>query len=255
MDFLSELSSKDLNGVGSKAAYLGDLLAAGFNVPQGFVISADEGTRDQNAALSFFDKLGSDFVAVRTSPLPHPPNNTQCTAELESKNWVRRRDLLEAIEYCRDSASSRHARYYMQRFGISKIDVAILIQQMVDVSSSGVVFTRIADDPDQMEVRACFGSGEYVSIGKTIPDRYLIKRSSKKILLSEVNEQNIMSTRAGATQIRPENRSVPKLSKNQLSRVYEMAEKVVAHFGTEQDIEFGFDSKELWILQARPISF
>jgi pyruvate,water dikinase len=251
--YLSDLSSDDIELFGLKAAYLGELLDLGFNVPNGFVISTDQKDPPADETLALFDSLNTQFVAVRSSPPLIGPDKDPCIGQLETINWVDRNSLLKAIYRCRSSVYSRHAEMYMLSHNVSDIPLAVLVQTMIKAESSGVVYTRNGEGEGQMLIKACFGAGDAVVSGRVKADSYIIDGRTGETTDEEVNEQKIMSTQAGWTQVRPEDYSKRKLPIDYIHRVADMARAVEEHFGRPQDIEFCFDDRRLWILQARPL--
>jgi pyruvate,water dikinase len=64
---LSEVTANDADRVGGKAANLGELVAAGFPVPKGFVLTADA-YRDSMAAAGVHEEIGTRFgEAIRAA--------------------------------------------------------------------------------------------------------------------------------------------------------------------------------------------
>jgi pyruvate,water dikinase len=49
-------------------------------------------------------------------------------------------------------------------------------------------------------------------------------------------------------------RQSPVLDDRELHEITEMAMRIEALMGAPQDIEWAYDSKQLWILQGRPIT-
>ena len=251
---LSNTTAKDIPIVGIKAGYLGELKAAGFNVPDGFVITADSKATYESDVMSHFDELGKDYVAVRSSPAPCETDKSVCVGQLESKMWVRRWELMDAIADCKNSLGSRKVEMYMLRKGITKsIPLAVLIHEMVESSSAGVISTVRGSDTSAMVINACFGAGHAVVSGREVPDCYIIDRKSGEIIDEKIKPQKEQINRAGWSQVKPDLRKKRKLSDGQIEKIVETAKQIEKYFGTAQDIEFCFDNEELWILQTNPI--
>jgi phosphoenolpyruvate synthase/pyruvate phosphate dikinase len=250
---LSEMSRSSIAFGGIKAAYLGELLNAGFRVPDGFVISADAERLDEKAILKNFDSLGCAFVSVRSSPAPPDPDKVRWVGELESRVWVCRDTLMKAIQACKDSARSKRARIYMSKHGITEhVKVAILVHETIAADSSGVVFTQSHDCQDKVVINACFGSGLGAVTGKVVPDCYITNKKGD-IIEEIIHEQWERHDQAGWVQINPQMRKEKKLSQAQVKELVEVAKNIENHFEKPQDIEFCFNKEELWILQARPL--
>jgi phosphoenolpyruvate synthase/pyruvate phosphate dikinase len=69
--------------IGGKAASLSHLIKAGFKVPPGFVVTGlADGLTDEIVAA--FDKLGSEFVAVRSSAVAEDGTNDAWAGQLDT---------------------------------------------------------------------------------------------------------------------------------------------------------------------------
>ena len=63
-------------------------------------------------------------------------------------------DLRTAIATCRASASSPRIQAYRAEHGLSEAPIAVIVQEMVEGNSSGVLFTRDPSRPPRRAGRA-----------------------------------------------------------------------------------------------------
>jgi phosphoenolpyruvate synthase/pyruvate phosphate dikinase len=228
----------DVRLVGGKAASLSRLMAAGFNMPDGFVITtlADIGNLD--AALGEFDKLQSKKVAVRSSAAAEDGTKDAWAGQLDTFLNVERAELLDKIRACFESAQSDRARAYAKQKNINMGKVAVIVQKMVPAQVSGVAFSvhPVTNDHCQMVVESASGLGEKMVSGEVTPDTCVVDKQS-----GDVVEKHL----AGARQI---------LSNVQLKEISETIVKIEALFGFPVDVEWAISNEQLFILQSRPIT-
>jgi phosphoenolpyruvate synthase/pyruvate phosphate dikinase len=154
--------------VGSKAAALSALSAAGFPVPAGFVVSdsALEVHAAEPAGAGLADKLRAAAVAtgpgpfaVRSSAAAEDRPGASFAGMYESYLNVAPDDLAAAVRRCFASAGADRVRAYQDSVrpdgqsresgdsgaagegGGSRAAMAVLVQQMVDPAAAGVAFT------------------------------------------------------------------------------------------------------------------
>lgn len=203
-------------------------LAEDFSVPEFFVIAPDEPLEN---IFKRFDELGAVKVAVRSSALNEDGNNAAWAGQLETVLNVERSGLIEAIEHCRQSASSERAQAYAKAHAAESGGVAVIVQRMLHSRVSGVAFSKHPVTGEQkVVVEAVQGLGERLVGGQVTPDTYI-----------ENGEQHL----AGET---------PILTDNELAEVRELTKRVEAFFGYPVDIEWAYEKNVLYLLQARPIT-
>ena len=251
---LSEVSAADISIAGIKGAYLGELKKAGFSVPNGFIILADNHAVSESQIMQYVKELGLSVVSVRSSPAPDSSHRIQYVGQLETHTWVKDWELMHAISDCRDSLNSKSVKSYMLRNGITeKPPLAILIHEMVNADAAGVISTASRKDENHMVINACLGAGPGVTSGKVMPDCYIIDRKSGSIVEECINKQKIMVTEAGWSQVLPERGAERKLTIAQIGEICKLALEIEDYFKKPQDIEFCFDNGMLWILQTKPM--
>lgn len=229
---LNRLRATDVARVGGKAANLGELKEAGFNVPDGFVVVGEPGA-DLAAA---FQALGGGPVAVRSSAMAEDLAEASFAGQYETfLNVQDLEQLRTAIRDCRASASSaRVASYAANRAEKAGPEMAVLVQRMVPADSAGVAFSAnpLTGDRSEVTISAVRGLGERLVSGQARADEWVVRDGRAQ--LGRSSEDAITADQAVA--------------------VAHLAVSAAAHFGRPQDIEWAFTGGELYLLQSRPMT-
>jgi phosphoenolpyruvate synthase/pyruvate phosphate dikinase len=222
--------------VGGKAHGLAALFALGFPVPPAVVVPVSvERALDIDPA-EIDRMLGEGPLAVRSSAVAEDTDERSAAGQYESMMGVTADGLLEAIGRVRRSADSARARAYA---GAASA-IAVVIQREIPASRAGVAFSR---DPvggsDDVVIECVFGHGEALVSGTVTPDRY------------RVTGDGVVTARLADTRVR---RRVRTLRDDEVHRIAEIARRVEDGFGVPVDVEFCFERRALWLLQARAIT-
>jgi pyruvate,water dikinase len=242
-----------------KASILSRLLAAGFPIPDGIVLTTAAFAahlREHGATLAEADRdvfakpfpahvadalsealhsLANMPVAVRSSAVAEDLAGASFAGQYETVlNVEGEAAIFEAIRTCWASAYSGHIRRYRDARGMAPAGIAVLIQPMIPADCAGVVFTAnpVTGDRAEAVVSAVRGLGCRLVDGTATPDEWLVHDAGAVALnVSEqaINEQEALS-------------------------IAELARRVEAQFGAPQDIEWALSGGVLHILQARPIT-
>jgi pyruvate,water dikinase len=214
--------------------------------------------------LAAYDDLVADrpgHVAVRSSATAEDLPDASFAGQQETYLNVDREELLDRVRGCWASLFTQRAIYYRQEQGFAHDDVnmAVVVQVMVDAEKSGVMFTSHPSTGDpRLIVEAAWGLGEAVVSGSVSPDNYVVGRDGE-VREVTVAEKKLMCIRneAGET----ENREVPEekrdqrvLSDAELAELVELGARVEDHYGTPQDVEWATVDGEVFMLQSRPIT-
>ena len=230
---LNALRSTDAHWAGAKAANLGELISAGFDVPIGFVAS---GEVDEDAVVRAAGGLGTGLLAVRSSIAAEDLPGASFAGQYESILDVRgAAALAAAVARVRASVETERVRRYQADVAGGPLGaVSVVVQRQVPADAAGVAFTAnpVTGATDEVVVSAVRGLGERLVSGRADPDEWVVR---------------------GGTVIRlrdPEG----SLTDDQIREVASVARRVEAHFGIPVDVEWAFEGKRLWLLQARPIT-
>ena len=257
---LTEASQAKL--VGGKALALNEMACKGFNVPKGFVISANSFMRMtpflHNKILASFDKLQTQYVAVRSSAINEDGKNDTWAGQLETYLNCTKGNLLANIQKCWDSANSSRAQSYAAQKGSLGTKVAVIVQEMIQGEVSGVAFSAhpVTNNKKQIVIEAGLGLGEAVVSGKITPDNYVIDKETGQIAETHISHQTIKLTRGNKGDMKWEevNSSKQKLTNEQLMELCSLTAKLEAFFDLPVDIEWTIYKGEVYILQSRPIT-
>lgn len=266
---LGEIDRGAVALAGGKGANLGDLMKAGFPVPNGFVLTTHayaaaakaagvDPARPTEAAerlrtspvpeaialgaLKAYAALGSGHVAVRSSATAEDLPGASFAGQQDTYLDVSGdQDLLDAIRRCWASLWNERAVAYRRASGVddSGVSLAVVVQDMVDATAAGVLFTAdpISGRRRSASIDAIAGLGEKLVSGAVDPDHYMVDIKTKHVLQ------------------RPADGTTSVLSDEELIALAELGDHVERHFNAPQDIEFALDrERTIRLVQSRPIT-
>lgn len=229
--WLDEVSTRDVAAVGGKAANLGELKRSGFLVPDGFVVLGEPGP----GLASALERLGGR-VAVRSSAIAEDLADASFAGQYETiLNINGLQATMDAIERCRASAlNARVAAYKTERGLDASSVIAVLVQHMVDPHAAGVAFTAnpVTGDRTEVVVSAVSGLGERLVSGEGDAEQWVIRDGHSE---------------------QPKG-SGGVIDAEQAVGIAEMAQRIAAHFGRPQDVEWAIADGRIYVLQARPMT-
>ncbi|MGX5771354.1 PEP/pyruvate-binding domain-containing protein [Microbacterium trichothecenolyticum] len=274
---LEEVSVDDVATVGGKAANLGELIRAGFDVPPGFCVTTEayrravrgsaveSGTITDAAAAraAVLDAAFPDEVAdaVRDAYMRLEPEGgpvavrSSATAEdLPGASFAGQQDtyldvagvdaVLDAVHRCWASLWTDRAVAYRAAQGIdgAGVALAVVVERMVDAESAGVLFTAdpVTGRRGQAVLDAARGLGEAVVSGSVDPDHFVVDTTTGRIL----------DRRAGG-----DGDPAASVTDAQVRALAALGDRVERAFGSPQDIEWAIDAEgRAWLTQSRPIT-
>lgn len=169
--------------------------------------------------------------------------------------------LLQSVQACWASLFTDRAISYRTKngFGHRFVFLSVVVQQMVFPEVSGIMFTAdpITGHRKTISIDASFGLGEALVSGIVTADLYQVR--SGKITKKQISKKKlaIYSIPEGGTitqNIPPEKQEVQALADNRIIELAGLGKKIEAHYGSEQDIEWGLADGKIFILQSRPIT-
>ena len=195
--------------------------------------------------IQWFDGVPTDCLfAVRSSGIGEDSPAQSFAGIHETLLDVPRGGLAAAVAACRASARSPRAHAYRQAAGLSvdSIEIAVLIQRMVRSEVSGVGFTvnPITGLADEIVINAARGLGEALVSGSIDPDEYIVRKGTNELLLRHLGEGGANGAAA--------------LSDDEIAALAALLQKVEAHYGAPQDVEWCRDGAGFWIVQSRPVT-
>ncbi|ELY88935.1 phosphoenolpyruvate synthase [Natrialba taiwanensis] len=205
---------------------------------------------------------GDAFVAVRSSATAEDLPDASFAGQQETFLNVTEEALLERVRECWASLFTQRAIYYRQEQGFdhSAVNIAVVVQQMVDAEKSGVMFTSHPSTGDPtMIIEAAWGLGEAVVSGAVSPDNYIVSRDDRSVDYT-VAEKKVMHVKDEATGETVE-REVPQDERNarviddaEIDTLVDLGERVENHYDDPQDVEWAIADGEVFMLQSRPIT-
>ncbi|MGH3752235.1 MAG: PEP/pyruvate-binding domain-containing protein [Pseudonocardiaceae bacterium] len=289
------LGAQLLPVVGGKAANLGELIRAGFPVPPGFCVTTaayqqvadavDPGAQDTgqlaeharaailaapvpaavaDAVDRAYHALGDDVaVAVRSSATAEDLPWASFAGQQDTYlNIVGSDAVLDAVRRCWASLWTDRAVSYRTTNGIdhATVRLAVVVQLMVEPQVAGVLFTAnpVTGHRGHTVIDASPGLGEAVVSGAVNPDHFVVDAAGP-VLERRLGDKRVVvhSLPGGGTEqvTRPADAEQPCLSDGQIRDLTAWGQRVQAHYGAPQDIEWAVDSAgALWLTQARPIT-
>lgn len=266
LDFTDE-RCREVELSGGKGASLASMTQNGLPVPPGFVITsaafaqAVEGGR-LLGCLQAQDLEGARAVVARTEPPRHliktayerlpqgvsvAVRSSACAEDGTEASYAGQQETYLFVETfdevvarvvdCWLSFFSERALFYRQHKGdLNDIQMAVVVQQMVDAEKAGVMFTvdPVNHRRDRIVVEAARGVGEHVVSGEVTPDYYTLDRKGALKKARVVDEQ--------------------VLTTSELADLVKMGLDLADLNGCPQDIEWAYDSTGLYMLQSRPVT-
>jgi pyruvate,water dikinase len=205
---------------------------------------------------------GEAFVAVRSSATAEDLPDASFAGQQETFLNVTEEDLVERVRECWASLFTQRAIYYREQQGFDhdRVDIAVVVQRMVDAEKSGVMFTsHPSTGEDDLIVEAAWGLGEAVVAGEVSPDNYVVDRASGDLDSVTVAEKNTMYVKSEtgetvAEDVPDDKRTARVLDESEIRRLVELGERVEDHYGEPQDVEWAIFNGEVFMLQSRPIT-
>ncbi|MEN9865644.1 MAG: hypothetical protein RL748_1234 [Pseudomonadota bacterium] len=252
--------------VGSKAARLGELCAAGFRVPHGFTVSVQafhefcrlnqidlsqaraqpEQVMQQISQGKLPDALSSDIsqaltllgpgqFAVRSSSLAEDGAAHSMAGQFDTFLETPTQQVEQRVRDCWSGMFNPRVMAYTEKSGQqgANLRMGVVIQKQIHALYAGVLFTI---DPrskvaDKLVIEWVEGLGEKLVSGEVNPERLFVSRVACVL---------------------PDN--LPPQLKPALEQLVQQALRAEIYFDCPLDMEFCVDEAGLWLLQARPIT-
>ncbi len=209
-------------------------------------------------------RLGEPRVAVRSSATTEDLPEASFAGQQETYlGVVGAEALLDAVRRCWASLWTDRAVDYRRQQGVSDegIALAVVVQTMVPADTAGVLFTRdpVTGDAARMLASSSYGLGESVVAALVTPDTFTLARSPAAVLTRQIGSKQTRIDQVSdggtiTTEVPEADRARQSITDAQLLRLAGLGERVEAHYGTGQDIEWAFVGEDLYLLQARPIT-
>lgn len=203
-------------------------------------------------------------VAVRSSGAEEDGTAASFAGQFSTDLGIRgEAALLGALRRCWASCLSEWSMAYRAAAGLvlpPSPAFGVVVQAQVAATRAGVLFTRHPLDASAAYVEANFGTGESVVGGLATPDGVTVCRDTRAVLNRVLGTKRRMTAVAPGggpstvVEVDPVLRAGPALSDAEAGAIVEAGLRIEALFGVPQDVEWAIDRRQLWILQARPIT-
>jgi len=310
--FFKDINKEDIPLVGGKGANLGEMVNAGFPVPNGYAVTVESydlfleennlkdkineilTSTDRNdpsalesasknieklvmkskvptevaqEIIKAYKKMSGKFkrslMAVRSSATAEDlPGASFAGQQATFLNIKGDANLLEAVKGCWASLFTGRAIFYREENKIdhAKVKISVIVQKMVQSEVSGVMFSidPVTNDKDRIIVEAVWGLGEMIVQGSVVPDTYAVQKDTYSILSKVISDQAIQLIKKGTktieTDVPKKLRDKQKISDEEITKLAKLAARLQEHYYYPQDIEWAKEGRDLYIVQARPVT-
>ena len=252
---------------GAKAVGLGEAIRAGLPVPPGVALSGSVveavAARDSRSVkrVARAARLLPCPLAVRSSCVDEDGAQASFAGQhVTILNVPSVNEVVPAVREIWWSANSDSAITYRQRVGLlSRPNVGVVVQALLDPTVAGVLFTRNPiNGADERLIEASWGLGEVVVAGRVIPDHFRVDRSGN--ILERVPGVKKIAIRAlpdGGTveeEVKPDLVEQICLSDQDLADLNQLAQRCEEVYGPGRDIEWAIAGGKLYLLQCRAVT-
>ncbi len=260
----------DASKVGQKAATLSQLKRWGYSVPTGWVLPPGD---DLGTLIQYLPVSDAEPLVVRSSAVGEDSVEASAAGQYQSILDVTSRPALQeaitqvlasyhnpaAIQYRRDfakanSGSTERSPKVSASRELPDNAMAVLVQKQVRGVFSGVAFSRdpIFQQGDAVVIEGLPGDATRVVSGRVTPDQYRVYiKESEEYSSKQENSSPTPHSPLPTPQIEGSGDLPPTL----IQEVARLARQLEDRYhGIPQDIEWTYDGRELWLLQARPIT-
>ncbi len=201
------------------------------------------------------------FVAVRSSATAEDVPDASFAGQQDTYlNVLGADNVIKMVQKCWASLFTARAIFYREenKFVHEEVSIAVVIQKMVNSTTSGVMFTvnPVSLNKDEVLIEAVYGLGEAIVGGQVTPDNYLVDKKSlvinQKIIGKQLWKYTKEKGKTVTKDIEPELQKKQKISDENIKKLAVIANNIHKHYGMVMDIEWAAESDDLYITQARP---
>ena len=202
-------------------------------------------------------------VAVRSSATTEDAEDASFAGLQDTFLWVlSAEETVHRVRECWGSLYSVESITYRLKHKLPEegVAMAVVVQQMVDSRTSGVMFTRspTTGDKSVITIEAAWGLGSAVVSGEVTPDRFVLGKITGEITTREISNKHIRQVPAPEGGIVDEEldeatANAAAVSDEELQALRTVGRKIEKHYGKPQDIEWAIDKAgNVMLLQSRP---
>ncbi len=184
-------------------------------------------------------------------------------------NIINFEEIINSIKNCWISLFNPSALLYLLKIRKSKksfllkdLQMAVIIQEMINSKISGVLFTVnvINNSKNEILINSTWGLGETITSNLVIPDLIILNKNEFKIIkmvIGEKEKMSILNPKDSFTTLKATEKNLKEvcsLTKSQLFQLYKIGLKLEKSLNYPQDIEWAIEEDNIYILQSRPIT-
>ena len=176
-------------------------------------------------------------------------------------NVIGKDSIINSIKKCWASLFTERAIIYRNQneFEHDKVYLSVVIQEMIDSTISGVMFTADPNTSSRkvLSIDASYGLGEAIVSGLVSSDNYKVRDEKiiKKIISSKNNAIRTLSNGGINEEVVNEmSKKSQALEDEKILELAKLGRQIEKHFSLPQDIEWCIKDGEIFIVQSRPIT-
>jgi phosphoenolpyruvate synthase/pyruvate phosphate dikinase len=212
-------------------------------------------------AAQTLTQTGAALFAVRSSSPEEDLEGASFAGGYETSLGVTPDKLPEAIRHSFVSVLDERIFVYKQErgFDVAEPHIAVVVQTQIASDSAGVAFSLnpLNNCYDEVVINANAGLGESVVSGAVTPDTFVVDRVQQTILSKEIGRKEtavFLQPDGGTTEQTGIDTDQPCLTDQQALKIAALTGAVEAAYGKPIDIEWAYADRQLFLLQARPIT-
>lgn len=250
-----KLGDKIIDKCGNKAMFLSMLDAKGYNIPLGIVIDFEEFKKIVKEQKLDFESINTLYIPdyIIDEIFKVIPENKRCVVrtspKLSDSSTISLGEYPNFLSIARDRQSLKskikeaflalyseeNLKYYKRNnTDIGKVEMNIIVQEMIESNVSGVLFSVNPTNGKDTEIVIEFskGAGDTVS-GKIIPERIVYDWEQQKYI---------------------EEPKINLLGESSIKKIINIALALQQEIGFPIDLEFGVYDSKLYIFKLNPIT-
>ncbi len=217
----------------------------------------------QEAVKQVWRETGAHFsYAIRSSATAEDLPGASFAGQQDTfLNITGFEDVLRHIRKCWASLFTDRAIVYRIQNGFQHraVYLAVVVQRMIFPEVSGILFTAdpVSGNRNIVSIDASYGLGEALVSGIVSADLYQIRDGEliyKKVADKKVAVYGLSDGGVVTRPVVPGKRTRQALPDQVALVLAELGQKIAAHFGRPQDIEWCMADDTLFIVQSRPIT-
>lgn len=204
----------------------------------------------------------NEAYAVRSSATAEDLPNASFAGQQDSYlNIIGIEAILQHVTRCWASLFTERAVTYriQHRFDHRKVQLSVVIQQMVFPEASGILFTAdpATSNRNVLSIDASFGLGEALVSGLVTADNYKVRGGRIADKTVSAKKTGVYALKGGGTEergIEDERQNVQALADEQIVQLESIGRMIETHFDSPQDIEWCLADDLFYVVQSRPIT-